>query len=398
MTTNYQDQIVKTLDKFADGVEGLKSRLENLESLQDRPRHGASDGGLAAPYKTFHVNGEKRFMLPHNVKTADVQELAPAKRPEIELHRWLHAAVLGESCKDREAVEFAREKKALTTATSGILIPTEYQSQWIDAVRAQMVLNRAGMQTVVMAEKSYTASAITANPTASWHAEAGAITASNATFAARTLTAKTVVIRSQASMELAADSPDFGMQLQNVLTRSIAAEIDRVGLLGAGGNDPHGIYATSGITTTAGVGIPTNYSHITSALKTLMQNGVPLEVASKFAIMSPRSWLTYENLTTGIASDKTPLVRPPSLQNMEFLVTSNVSNALVDGSSPQAGSAIFLGDFRDLAMGIRQQASIEVVKADSYSGNLVLDFIAYARCDFALLRPASFVVLDAVRA
>jgi hypothetical protein len=83
---------------------------------------------------------------------------------------------------------------------------------------------------------------------------------------------------------------------------------------------------------------------------------------------------------------------------MQFLVTSNVSNTLDDGSSPQAGSAIFLGSFADLAMGIRQQASMEVVKADSYVGSLVLDFIAYARVDFALLRPASFVVLDDVQA
>ncbi|MBI3776771.1 MAG: phage major capsid protein [Gammaproteobacteria bacterium] len=403
------NQVLDKITEFGDAVialrksndarfDALQSRVELAESLQDRPRGAPGESRKDAHYKTFHVNGEKHFMLPHSVKASDIPDLAPAQRPEIALHRWLHAAVVGEGCKDLEALEFAREKKALTTGTSGILIPTEYQSEWIDAIRAKMVLNRAGMSTVIMREKSYTASAVTADPSASWHAEAGAITASNATFAARTLTAKTVVIRSQASMELAADSPDFGMQLQKVLTGAIAAEIDRVGLHGAGGNAPQGIYGASGISTTASVGIPTNYSHLTSALKTLMQSGLSLETAAKFAIMSPRTWLTYEGLVTGITNDKTPLQRPPSLQNMQFLITSNVSNTLVDGSSPQAGSAIFLGDFRDLAMGIRQQASVEIVKSDAYSGNLVLDFIAYARVDFALLRPASFVVLDAVRA
>lgn len=385
----------KNVDKRMDE---LQSRIELNESLKDRPRGVSAESRKDVPYKTFYVNGEKRFMLPHNVKASDIPDLAPTKHPEISLDRWLHAAVLGESCKDTEALEFSRERKALTTATSGILIPAEFQAQWVDAIRAQMVLNRVGMQTIVMHEKSYTASAVTADPSATWHAEAGAVAASNPTFAARTLTAKTVVIRSQASMELAADSPDFGMQLQKVLTGAIAAEIDRVGLHGAGGNAPQGIYGASGITTTASVGIPVNYTHITGAIRTLMQNGVSLEIASKHAIMSPRTWLTYENLVTGISADRTPLQRPPSLQNMEFLPTSNVSNTLVDGSSPQAGSAIFLGNFADLVMGIRQQASVEIVKADSYTGNLVLDFIAFARVDFALLRPASFVVLDAVRA
>lgn len=41
-------------------------------------------------------------------------------------------------------------------------------------------------------------------------------------------------------------------------------------------------------------------------------------------------------------------------------------------------------------------AQIEVVKADSYLGKLILHFIAYARVDVVLARPANFVVLDGV--
>jgi len=395
---NFEEQVLKKIDAFGEGVTQLRSDLENrieaLEAHNDRPR---GESRKDTPYKVFHVGNEKRIMLPHNVKAANVPELAPAKQPEIPLERWLAAAVLGEDCKDVEAKEYARELKALTTATTGVLIPTEYQPEWIDRIRAAMVLNRAGMRTILMTDKNFTASAVTADPSVTWHAEAGSVTASNPTFAARTLTAKTAVIRSQATLELASDSPDFGNQLTNVLTGAIAAEIDRVGLHGTGTNMPQGIYGAAGITTTTSVGVPADFTDLTGAIKTLMENGVPLEVAAKFAIMSPRTWLTYENLVTGITSDKTPLRRPPSLEGMEFLVTSNVSNTLDDGSSPQSGSAVFLGNFADLAMGIRQQASIQAIKADSYVGNLVLDFIAYARVDFALLRPASFVVLDDVQ-
>lgn len=393
------NELIEAVEKFGTsyrkGMDAITERVESLEAQADRPK-GVPD--TQVPYGVHHVDGRKQFSVPSSVKLQDIPELSAKEKPTVSMDRWLHAVAAGDECKDTQALEYAREKKQLTTGTTGVLIPTEYQAEWIDLIRSQMVLNRAGMTTVPMDAKSKTWAAVTADPSATWHAEAGAISASNPTFASRTLTANTVVIRSQGTMELAQDCPDFGAQLSRVLTGAIAAEIDKKGLHGAGGNDPQGIYGASGITTTATVGTPTDFSDLTGGVKTLMDNNVPLDVAKQYAIMSPRTWLTYENLVTGITSDKTPLMRPPSLQDMEFLVSTNVSNTLDDGASPLAGSAIFLGDFKDLVMGIRQESSIEVIKADSYVGNLVLDFIAYARVDFVLARPASFVVLDDVQA
>jgi hypothetical protein len=97
---------------------------------------------------------------------------------------------------------------------------------------------------------------------------------------------------------------------------------------------------------------------------------------------------------SGSTTSTTPL--PPSLTNMEFLPTSNVSIILDDGNSPRGGSAIFVRQFSDSIMGTRLDAQIEVVKADSYLGKLILHFIAYARVDVVLARPANFVVLDGV--
>ena len=113
--------------------------------------------------------------------------------------------------------------------------------------------------------------------------------------------------------------------------------------------------------------------------------------------MSPRSWSTYEGLATGISSDNTPLPRPRALEDTQFLVTSAVSNTLAT-SSPATDSAIFLGDFRDLTLGIRREASVKVLETSIYASNLLLEFVAYARCDFLLARPASFCILRGVQA
>jgi hypothetical protein len=70
------------------------------------------------------------------------------------------------------------------------------------------------------------------------------------------------------------------------------------------------------------------------------------------------------------------------------------SNAKTYGS-PQ-GSVAFLGDFSNLVMGIRREASVDVLKADSYAGNLVLDIIGYNRIDFVVIRPAAFATLEGI--
>jgi hypothetical protein len=95
--------------------------------------------------------------------------------------------------------------------------------------------------------------------------------------------------------------------------------------------------------------------------------------------MSPHCWLTYESIATGISSDNTQLPRPAALAGTRFLVTTN--GALDSDNSPQT-STIIMGDFSDLLLGIRRQASVEILKADSYVGNLVLDFIGYLRADY----------------
>jgi hypothetical protein len=133
--------------------------------------------------------------------------------------------------------------KQMTTGSTGIVIPTQYISQWIDLLRAQSVLQRAGVQTLVMDAKSVTMGAVTVDPAATWHSEGGSISVDNPTFAARTLTAQTLVTRCQASLEVTQDSPDFGMQL----AQAMAAELNRVGLEGGGTPpEPRGIKNTTG--------------------------------------------------------------------------------------------------------------------------------------------------------
>jgi HK97 family phage major capsid protein len=132
-----------------------------------------------------------------------------------------------------------------------------------------------------------------------------------------------------------------------------------------------------------------------AGVQALLEANVALDEATAYAIMSPRTWATYEGLATGISSDNTQLPRPRALENTQFLVTSAVSDTI---ASPAVDSAVFLGDFRDLTLGIRREASVKVLETSTYASNLLVEFVAYSRCDFLLTRPASFCIMRGVTA
>lgn len=382
-------------DATAVAVQDRMQKLEQHVLDLDTPMRGVVQKAGSAPYTSFATPQGPAYLLSAECKAADVLKSGNAP---VSFDRWLGALVAGQNSADAEARDFVVETKSLSTGTSGVLIPTQYVPEWIDLLRANMVLNRAGMRTIPMAAKVMSMAALTGDPTVSWHSEAGSISASDPTFAARSLTAQTLVARVQISVELAQDSPGFGQQLLSAIARAMAAEIDRVGLVGTGSApEPHGIYLTSGINTVTGVGTPTNYSEILSGVQKLLEANVALDVATRYAIMSPRSWATYEGLVTGISSDLTPLTRPQALRNTEFLISSNVPNNVAT-SSPAVDSLIFLGDFRSLLMGVRQDPVLKILELDTYASNLQLEVVAYTRVDFCVTRPLDFCVLSGVKA
>lgn len=388
---SWQERRDAELAKLAEQNASLQDRIEELESRRHSPGRVSGSAGNSPPgVKVYHTDHGPIHEVAHDVKLADI--LRPEKEPEISLERWLAATMAGDRCQDKAALEFAREKKQMVTTTTGVLIPAEYQAQWIDLIRAQSVLNASGMRTVTMDAKTQTHSAVTADPAVTWHTEAGSISAGNPTFAVRQLVAKTAVVRCQGSLELAQDSPDFGRQLAQVMARAMGAAIDAAGLVGGGAPAPQGIDGTSGVGTVTAVGVLADYSKLLTAVRTLLDANVPLEVATANVILHPKTWLRLENLATGITNDKTQLPRPRALEDTAFRVTTACP---ANVGSPDTALA-FMGDFRDLILGVRQESAVEALKLTTFASNLLIEYVGYTRVDFLVARPASFVVLSGI--
>ena len=338
----------------------------------------------------YGAHGEV-YELIAGAKMADA--LPREKEPDISLGRWLGAAMLGDRCEDKTALDFFSESKNISGGTTGILLPEAFQGEWIDNLRSFMVLEAAGMNTATMTARSVTGSRLLTDPPVAWRAEGGTLTAGDPTFELVQLVANTLAVRVQATAELAQDSPDFGSQLLSVMGRAIAQEIDRVGLFGTGlSNQPRGIHNTTGINTVSAVGTPANYSPFVTGLQRLLEANVALERAERNAIMSPRTWATLENLQS---TTNQPLMRPRALDRMVFRPTTSVPNNLGVGSSE---SLVIMGDFSDLVLGVRMEASVESLRLQSFAENLLLEFVGWTRVDFMVRRPASFVELQGVTA
>ena len=103
----------------------------------------------------------------------------------------------------------------------------------------------------------------------------------------------------------------------------------------------------------------------------------------------------FETIATGITNDLTPLPRPKAIENMQFLITSNISDAYGE-VSPATDSTIYLGNFAQLVMGVRLDPMIKVLEIDTFASNLLIEIMVIARVDFLTLQPKAFCTLTGI--
>ncbi len=386
--------IGNVLDRDDERNRYSEKGIRDMETGRLRPMiHSGASKGSFSPLtpqgaKVHHSAHGEVYELKAGTRLADIN---PVKhQPDVSLERWLSAAMIGDRCEDKAALQFANEVKSVSGGTAGILLPTAFQGQWVDNLRSFMVLEASGMTTATMLDRTVTSSRVVSDPPVGWRAEGAALVAGDPTFELQNLVAKTLAVRVQSTAEIAYDSPDFGSQLLQVMGQALAHEVDRVGLVGTGLSDqPRGIFNTPGIQTIGAVGSP-NHQDLVTGIQRLLEANVPLEMAERNAIMSPRTWATLENRQ---ASDLQPIMRPRALDNMAYRPTNSIPNNLGAGTNE---SSIIMGDFRDLVMGVRMQASVEALRLQSFAESLRLEFVGWTRVDFMVRRPSSFCVLNGV--
>jgi HK97 family phage major capsid protein len=300
--------------------------------------------------------------------------------------RVLRGLVSGGNAPD--AAELAEERKALEIRedpSGGYTVAGRLASQWIDLLRARMVLSRAGARTVPMDTGRLSIARVTADPTTAWHGENAALSASQPTFGLVNLHAKTCTCLVKMSLELSQDSANIESILTSVVTSSMANAIDSAGLNGVSvdaGAAPAGLLNLDGRNTVLAIGTPANWDFALDGIFELMNDNVPLDQIGAL-VAHPKLWKQQAKLKTGLTSDETSLVQPADVASRQKLYTT---------ACPEAKAVI--ADWSALLFGVRKSITVKILQEAYLGSNLQIALLAYARVDFAAARPASFTTLE----
>jgi len=387
----------KALDEFEHKqiarIDNVEKYLREIEKKAGRPR-ADGDGNTPAPAtREAWIDTKSRKAVPvlvHADKLASLEQ-RPAGAPS--LGRMLRGIVLGGAAHDARELEEERKAANIFSDTSGgFTVSGALSNEWIDYLRAAMVLSRAGARTLPMDTGQVSIARVTADPTISWHGESVALPEAEPTFGKVTLNAKTCVCLVKLSLEISQDSANIEQILEQVITKAMAAAIDSAGMNGVtvdAGAAPGGLFNLSGINALSTVGAPTSWDFVVDAIYELMADNVAMENIGAM-VGHPAIWKKLRKLKTGISSDLTSLVPPPEVAALPKLWTT--AAPFTGGTTCSA----MIGDWREMIFGVRKDITVTVLREALMGSNLQVGVLAYARVDFAATRATSFCAMPGI--
>jgi HK97 family phage major capsid protein len=281
-----------------------------------------------------------------------------------------------------------------TDSAGGYAVPNWLLPGILKALVPSSTMLSAGARVVVLDQPgdSFRVAAINALPTAAWRLEAGLMTDNPPTFRVVAIVPRSLSCLFRVSRELLMDAPDMDQALHIAISQAFGKELDRAGLLG-GGTAPEirGILHTSGINTydmgTNGLAL-TSYAPIVKAGRLIADQNAPPPTA---IITSNREAETVDLFADTLGQ---PLRRPPALEQMNFLATSQIPLTDTHGTASTAAS-MYLGDFRLASFYFREQLSVQRL-TELYSATGEIGFACHARVDMALAYPQAFCAINGV--
>lgn len=389
------DKVGKTFADFKEvntaRVDELLDRVETLEAKRSGPsRPSVGHGGIAGLDQPEAWRDAKTGEIIPTFSHKDrYSDLVPNKTG-ISFPRWMRGVLTGKHASDGK--ELREELKALATspdASGGYTVPEPLMAEFIDLLRAHLVLSKAGARFVPMSSKTLSMAKLLTDATVGWHAENGNVTASDPTLGLVEMSAKTVVGLVKFSLELSQDSVNIEEVIGRSLASGTAGAIDQAGLGNTVTNGPSGIMSFGGRNRIQSIGALTSYDPWIDGIGALLRANVPLERIGA-SVMGPGVWTSLAKLKTGISGDKSPLPKPAALANTPFLVT----NGVADNTGSPTSEIAYLGDWNDLLYGIRKDVTLHILRETFLGSNLQIAALVYARVDFAAAREQSFVTLE----
>lgn len=236
-----------------------------------------------------------------------------------------------------------RERRAMSggqDSAGGYLLSPQQSAHMIDLARNKTVVLLAGAKILPMTTSEMVLLKVETSPTAAWIGENQSITESEATFGRLTLRARKLAALVRVSKELVEDASNAVELIEQMIAKQIALGLDLGALVGDGdGEEPVGIFETTGVTTTAVSG-NADYDTLLDAILAL--ENVNAEAVTAIYTPTLKNWLA--KLVTGDATNsaKFYLPAPDDVKALQTLITNQL-----------ATSQAVVGDFSQMLIGVR---------------------------------------------
>lgn len=374
-------------------VTDLTRRFGAISARANGGGPGSTDNLRQAGYR---AGAAPRRRGPDDVLVLRSDEsLAETLRPQLEidpdelsLDRLVRAMVSGDWTRAPREAEAMRSQSIAPLTSGGFLVPDALSATVIDLARARARVFEAGAQLVPMETGELHMARIAGDPSAAWKAENAAIAASSGTYERITFIAKALTVLVKMSVELAEDASGLVTTLEDQISASIALELDRVALRGAGADpEPRGIRNHADVTIDPLNAVPANYDFLSEAVETIWtNNGEPNAV-----LYSARTAGKLDRLKD---TTNQPLNAPESVRALQRLVTNQIPDNLGDGSND---SEAYVGDFRQLLIGMRTRLELEATRVGGVTDGGAFERLqvwirGYVRSDVQIAKPKHFVV------
>ena len=251
-----------------------------------------------------------------------------------------------------------RELTVGTNASGGFFAPSvQLSSEWINALRAKMVLPGLGMRIMSGLQTKIQIPKISAGAAAAFVAESGAVSDQTATTAQITMQARTLGARTDVSRLLLLESdPSIEQIVRDDLVAAVANKIEDVSIEGDASNEPTGITKTTGIGSVAigtNGGAPT-WASVVALVKEVEQDNAAVNDGTLGFLTNPKVKSKLASTAKVASTDSVMIMNEPysSLYGYPISFTTNVPSDLTKGSTSGTCSAMIYGDFSQLMLGV----------------------------------------------
>ena len=370
----------------------------------------ASEDAEVSAYMSEHLRlGSVPMPLPFRLDNPDADDLRPStefvdvrtgrKLHVLQSHQFLHDLPLADNqtfhplSLGKAIIGLATgkwqnaraEKLAMSeggNAAGGYIVNEVFSKTVIDAARAQAHVIQAGCVTIPWSEGDRLVMArVVTDPTFSVVPENTDIPPSQPVFDQVAFDAVKIATIVPLSRELAEDAPNAAALVESVLTKAFAVELDRIALVG--NNRPNGLLYFTDVQSTDSIGAIAWEDLHEAAVAVRTRNFEPTAYVCSPTIAGDLDLITSGD---GVNAAKMWLGPPPSLNGVRRYTSMNCPDA-----------NLFIGDWSQLALGIRTDATLEVTNTggEAFSKHQLLIKLTF-RGDVACLHSGAFQCLKGI--